>query len=249
MALINVNSMKGTSAVIHKFVSACALIALILAPQSSHSADVGNIENGAKAWNKCKSCHMVGEGARDRVGPALNDIFGRPAAASDGYKYSKAMMRAGADGLTWTPDKLSLFIENPKTLVTGTRMAFRGIKDPTERRDLLAYLRQFSDNPRDIPESAPTASPRDPVLDPSILAIKGDKDYGEYLSSECVICHQADGQDKGIPSITGWPAEDFVTAMHAYKGKARPHPVMQMIASRLSDEEIAGLAAFFHQLD
>ena len=62
-------------------------------------------------------------------------------------------------------------------------------------------------------------------------------------------CHQADGADEGIPSITNWPAEDFVVAMHAYKRQYRPHPVMQMMASRLSDEEIASLAAYFRKLE
>ena len=93
--------------------------------------------------------------------------------------------------------------------------------------------------------STPTAVPRDPDIDPAILAIAGDRDYGEYLASECTTCHKADGADEGIPSITGWPAEDFVVAMHAYKTKAREHPVMQMMAGRLSDEEIASLAVYF----
>lgn len=37
--------------------------------------------------------------------------------------------------------------------------------------------------------------------------------------------------------------------MHAYKQKLRPHPVMQMMAGRLSEEEIAALAAFFATLE
>jgi cytochrome c len=82
-------------------------------------------------------------------------------------------------------------------------------------------------------------------LAPEILAIEGDLAYGEYLSAECTTCHQVNGTDDGIPSITGWPDEDFVVAMHAYKEKIRPHPVMQMMASRLSNEEIAALAAYF----
>ena len=73
----------------------------------------------------------------------------------------------------------------------------------------------------------------------------GDVAYGEYLSSQCVTCHQASGADKGIPSITGWPHDSFKTVMHAYRNKARAHPVMQMIAGRLSNEEIAALAAYF----
>ena len=86
-------------------------------------------------------------------------------------------------------------------------------------------------------------------LDPAIIAIKGDPEWGEYLSSECTTCHKVDGADEGIPSITQWPEEDFVIAMHAYKQKLRPHPVMQMMAGRLSDEEIAALAAYFKTLE
>jgi cytochrome c len=57
------------------------------------------------------------------------------------------------------------------------------------------------------------------------------------------------GGNDGIPGIIGWPVEDFVIAMHAYKRQIRPHPVMQMMAGRLSDEEIAALAAYFEDLE
>lgn len=220
-------------------------LALALSGAGAYSAEQGDPGRGAKLYAKCKSCHMVGEGARNRVGPHLNELFGRSAAGIEGYKYSKAMRRAGADGLNWTTEKLHLYIENPKALVYGTRMSFRGIGDERDRVDLFAYLRQFTANPQDIPESEPTASAGDPDVDPAILAIAGDRDYGEYLASECTTCHQANGGDEGIPSITGWPKDDFVIVMHAYKSKARPHPVMQMMAGRLSDEEIAALAVYF----
>ncbi len=188
---------------------------------------------------------MVGPQAKNRVGPHLNELFGRRAGSIEDFRYSEDLAREGRDGLHWTVSKLDIYIENPKALVSQTRMNFRGLKDPADRSDLLAYLRQFSANPQDIPESEPTASPSDPDVDPAILAIAGDRDYGEYLASECTTCHQADGADEGLPSITGWPKDDFVIAMHAYKTNARPHPVMQMMASRLSNEEIAALAAYF----
>lgn len=92
---------------------------------------------------------------------------------------------------------------------------------------------------------AQQAHAEDPVLSAEVLAIVGDRDYGEYLSSDCKTCHQVDGSYDGIPSISHWYEEDFVIAMHAYKQKLRPHPVMQMMAARLSDEEIAALAAYF----
>jgi cytochrome c len=230
---------------------AIALIALagfFLA--SAAAAEVaGDAEAGATVFSQCKGCHEVGANAEDRIGPHLNRIFGRRAAAHEGYDYSVAMERAGADGLIWTAETLDAYIENPRALVSKTRMSFRGLKDPQDRADVLAYLRGFSDNPADIPEAEPTAQGTDHDLDPEILAIQGDPEYGEYLSSECLTCHQRDGSAEGIPSITLWPEEDFVVAMHAYKNKIRPHPVMQMMAGRLNNEEIAALAAYFRTLE
>ena len=86
-------------------------------------------------------------------------------------------------------------------------------------------------------------------LSEEILAIIGDPEYGEYLAGDCTGCHQVDGSNDGIPSITGWDSESFVWAMHSYKQKEREHPVMQMMAGRLTDEEIAALAAYFETLE
>jgi cytochrome c len=224
--------------------------AMILATSAALAEEIGDAERGAKLFSQqCKACHQIGEGAVNRVGPHLNGVFGRKAGVIDGFNYSKSMARMGADGLTWTLETLDAYLENPKALVSGTRMNYRGMKDPEARAALMAFLREWSDKPQNIPEAEPTAVKTDPDLSPEILAIEGDPDYGEYLASECQTCHQADGSDQGIPSVTGWPAEDFVVAMHAYKQKLRPHPVMQMMAGRLNEEEIAALAAYFATLE
>lgn len=227
-----------------RFFSICVTLMLAAGPVAAQDVD-----KGAKVFKKCKACHQVGEGASNRVGPHLNGVFGRNAGALDDFKYSKSMARAGADGLIWTAETLDAFLENPKSLVSGTRMSFRGLKKAEQRADLLAYLRDFSDDPANIPEAEPTAEGTDHSVDPAILAIQGDPDYGEYLSGECTTCHQTNGGDDGIPSIIQWPVEDFVVALHAYRNKLRPHPAMQMIAGRLSDEEIAALAAYFEKLE
>jgi cytochrome c553 len=75
-----------------------------------------------------------------------------------------------------------------------------------------------------------------------------DKAFGEYLSSECVTCHQFSGQFDGIPSIVGWPEPTFVEVMGEYRQKKRQNPIMQTIASQLSVEEVAALAAYFGSL-
>ncbi len=225
-----------------------ALVLLLVCAVASKAAaaDSADSDRGAKLFKQCVSCHKVGPKARNGVGPHLNGVFGRRAGSVEGFRYSQDIRRAGVTGLVWTSDKLDVYIENPQSLVSGTRMMFRGVKDPQDRRDVIAYLRRFSDNPRDIPEAAPTA---EHVVAAEILAIRGDPEYGEYLSGECVTCHQPGGEDKGIPSIVGWPSDVFVIAMHAYKAKQRPHPVMQMMAGRLSNEEIAALAAYFEGVE
>ncbi|PTW50937.1 MULTISPECIES: c-type cytochrome [Rhodovulum] len=214
----------------------------------THVEAIGDPVRGAEIWVYCSGCHEIGPGAQASIGPPLTGLFGRRAATVAGFPYSLSMQRAGQDGLTWTLETLDAYLENPVVLVSGTRMSFPGLEDAGERADLLAFLRQYSDKPSNIPEAAPTARAGDPVLSEATLALVGDPAYGEYLSSECTTCHQRDGSDQGIPSITLWPQRKFVLAMHAYKQHLRPHPVMQMMAGRLSDEEIAALAAYFGAL-
>ncbi|MCF2904129.1 c-type cytochrome [Octadecabacter sp. CECT 8868] len=230
-------------------ITTALIVALSTGATIAHAEAGGDAERGATLFRQCSGCHQVGEGAVNRVGPHLNGIFDRPAAESEGFRYSNGLQRAAAGGLVWNYESLDAYIQDPRALVSQTRMSFRGMDDQQERDDVLAYLRLYSDNPQDIPESAPTAVAVDHEVAPEILAIVGDPAYGEYLSGECTSCHQASGAATGIPSITHWPAEDFVVAMHAYKGGVRAHPVMQMMAQRLSNEEIAALAAYFEDVD
>lgn len=76
----------------------------------------------------------------------------------------------------------------------------------------------------------------------------GDVAYGEYLSAECVTCHQPDGVERGIPSIVGWPEDSMIAVLNSYKAKERANPVMQTIAAGLGADEVAALAAYFASL-
>ena len=235
---------------ITKMIAVLGLGAFLGLSGAAQANMLGDAARGEVLFGDCSSCHQLGAGAENRVGPHLNNVFGRKAGGVAGYsRYSRGLVRAGADGMVWTYQTLDAYIDNPKSLVSDTRMAYRGMKDAKDRADLLAFLRAYSASPANIPESAPTARRREVELSEEILAIVGDKAYGEYLASECLICHQRSGADAGIPGVTGWPVEDFVIAMHAYKRQIRPHPVMQMMAGRLSDEEIAALAAYFADLE
>lgn len=77
----------------------------------------------------------------------------------------------------------------------------------------------------------------------------GDRALGEYLSAECTTCHQISGrQDGRIPSIVGWPEDQFIAVIESYRARHRDNPIMQTIAGRLTNEEVAALASYFGSL-
>lgn len=105
----------------------------------------GDAAKGEKVFNKCKACHAVGEGAKNKVGPTLNGVVGATAGQVADYKYSNAMIEAGAGGLVWDEDTLSAFLTKPKDVVKGTKMSFPGLRKEDEIENIIAYLETFSE--------------------------------------------------------------------------------------------------------
>ena len=118
---------------------ACGLAATAPAP-----AQEGNAEEGAEVFKKCRACHDVGPEAKNKVGPLLNGIIGRPAGTVEGFNYSDANKQAGSKGLVWTDDVMFKYLEAPLSFMPGTKMAFAGLKDAQDRKDVIAYLKKFA---------------------------------------------------------------------------------------------------------
>jgi cytochrome c553 len=72
-----------------------------------------------------------------------------------------------------------------------------------------------------------------------------DIELGRYLSSECVTCHRSATATSTIPNIYGLAEHTFVEVIKAYRERRLNNAVMQNIASRLKDDEIEALAAYF----
>jgi cytochrome c len=96
-----------------------------------------NYEAGRRVFAQCRSCHTIDEGAGNRVGPNLHGVFGREAGTAVGFNYSQAL--EGAD-FTWDAGQLDHWLQNPQTFLPGNRMAFAGVRDDTQRRDVIAFL-------------------------------------------------------------------------------------------------------------
>lgn len=136
------------------WVAACVLLASV---GGAAAQPAGDARNGADVFKKCRSCHMIGEGARTLVGPAQNNLIGRKAGSIEGYAYSPLNKAAGEAGLVWSEQTIFEYLADPNAFLkkfltdkgqadkaTGsTKMAFK-LADEQDRRDVVAYLKTFS---------------------------------------------------------------------------------------------------------
>lgn len=103
----------------------------------------GDPAKGAKVFKKCAACHMIGPGAKTRVGPELNGVVGRPAGTVPGFAYSTAMKDSG---LTFDVATLTVYLNAPRATVPGTKMTFAGLPKDEDIADVIAYLQTFGPN-------------------------------------------------------------------------------------------------------
>lgn len=99
---------------------------------------------GEKVFKKCKACHQVGEGAKNKTGPHLNNVMGRALGGLDDFKYSKTMAEMGADGMVWNEETMAEFLKKPKAFVKRTKMSFGGFKKADDIAEVTEYLKSLS---------------------------------------------------------------------------------------------------------
>jgi cytochrome c553 len=79
----------------------------------------------------------------------------------------------------------------------------------------------------------------------------GDAKVGETKIAMCIGCHGIAGYQASfpeiykVPKISGQGEKYIVSALNAYKKGERKHPSMRGIATTLSDQDMADLAAFY----
>jgi cytochrome c len=118
-----------------------AALALIAASTTASFAQ--NIEQGANVFKQCAVCHSIGEGAKNKIGPALNGLEGRHSGSVSGYTYSDANKNSG---IVWNEMTFKDYIKDPRAKIPGTKMIFPGIKNEQQASDLWAYIKQFDAN-------------------------------------------------------------------------------------------------------
>jgi cytochrome c len=129
------------------------LVLLTLARLAAHADPV----RGERVFQRCYACHSVVAGEENLPGPSLRCILGRRAGTRPGFRYSPAMIEAGAARrLVWTRDTLDAFLVDPLRLVPETAMSMPGLPGAEDRRDVIDYLTSVGP----CADPAPTPMPR-----------------------------------------------------------------------------------------
>ncbi len=78
----------------------------------------------------------------------------------------------------------------------------------------------------------------------------GDIAAGKLKAATCAACHGAEGISSNDiwPNLAGQKTGYLVKSMKAFRDGGRKDPMMSPMASPLSDDDIANLAAYFSSL-
>jgi cytochrome c len=119
-----------------------AISALVVAATAmitpAPGAAAGDPKAGEKVFRKCATCHEV-KAPKNKVGPHLVGIFGRPAGTVEGFKYSDAMKNSN---VVWDEETISAYVREPKAYIPDNRMIFPGLKKDEDVANLIAYLKE-----------------------------------------------------------------------------------------------------------
>ncbi len=130
-----------------KRILATAIVSLLALPAFAE----GDADAGKKAFNKCKSCHLIADPAGEvivkggKTGPNLYGIAGRTAGTVEGFKYGESIVEAGENGLVWDEETFVAYAQDPKAFLKDylgqtsakSKMTFK-LKKGAE--DVYAYI-------------------------------------------------------------------------------------------------------------
>lgn len=112
------------------------LVAIVMVGFASVPAISAPVTKPAQ-FAMCAVCHVTTKGAKSTMGPNLFGVGQRKAGTLAGYAYSPAMKKFGK---AWDKATLTAYIQDPRKVVPGNKMAYAGQKDPKIAGALADYL-------------------------------------------------------------------------------------------------------------
>jgi cytochrome c len=123
-----------------KILAVTSAAAMLVVLGSSGPAWAQDADAGKRIFVRCQACHNVDK-PQNKIGPTLLGVMDRKAGAVEGFKYSDAMKNAD---IVWNAETIDKYLADPKGYIPGNRMAFPGLKQEEDRKNVIAYVEQAS---------------------------------------------------------------------------------------------------------
>ncbi|MFC5861968.1 c-type cytochrome [Acidicapsa dinghuensis] len=115
------------------FLAVLALAASTPGWSGQSDTDASVMRGKAAFERRCTGCHALD---RNREGPRLRGVIGRPSASVGDFPYSDALK---ALKITWDTAKLEKWLSDPDAMAPGTDMDFH-VANESERKEIARYL-------------------------------------------------------------------------------------------------------------
>lgn len=128
-----------------------AIVSMALTSMSRAEKLSGDAKQGAQLFRACAACHSLAPD-RNMTGPSLAGIWGRKAGSLKSFdRYSPALE---SSSVVWDEKSLDKWLASPSRFIPNNHMPFAGIPDPTQRADLIAFLKEASSGKAQMADQA-----------------------------------------------------------------------------------------------
>ena len=133
----------------------CALLMLnMMDGPIAHAAMTGDADTGKRKFRKCLTCHEFAAAEQKNrsngIGPSLTNLFGRPVASVEGFKYSNSLAQYKDLGIVWNSTFVLQFLENSTRYMESVAdddgnvklkpLYHYKVRREQDRIDILVYL-------------------------------------------------------------------------------------------------------------
>lgn len=221
------------------------LTVLMLQPWAVFAGDAvekirADVANGQTIYNE-----GIGEA------PACQNCHGKKALGND----AMSAPRLANIGLTYVLKQLVDFATNKRT-ASGTGGTMNDVSkalNEQDRRDVAAYLDslEYEVEPSNLESLSPDGAQVGNPKIGKVIVSKGIK----RLVAACQNCHGLGGRDRNVPAIHRQKFVYLVNQLNSFRNGSRTNDptayntgIMRRIAKKLTDENIADIAAYLSTL-
>jgi cytochrome c len=118
--------------------------ALVAAFAMDGQAQADEVAKGKEIFDHtCSNCHSTQIGL-NKIGPSLWAVVGRPVAGVPDFNYSAALIAKRDDWKTWDGKRIDAYLVNPREVLHGVKMHFKGLPEEKDRQAVIAYLKTLT---------------------------------------------------------------------------------------------------------